>query len=155
VDSFCLGVYEWISAPMGPRCASTCDTGCLYYVLPWRSNKFRNNLGCCIHLAMVVGEKVVGTLVALSLAKKITVYAVARVYGFPKIYRRLARLTNATVSSPERRVAIRSSIQVGSSSVQFLCLEMVEGITPAWTNIQEDQTFANLFSLLLPLRYAY
>jgi ABC-type uncharacterized transport system YnjBCD permease subunit len=66
---------------------------------------------------------VFGTLVALSLAKKITVYTIARVYGFPKLYRRLARLTNATVSSPERRVAIRSSIQVGSTGMLLRFLQ--------------------------------
>jgi hypothetical protein len=65
--------------------------------------------------AMVGGEKVLGTLVALSIAKKVTVYTVARVYGFPKLYRRLARLTNTTVSSPGRRDTIRSSIKVRAS----------------------------------------
>lgn len=78
------------------------------------SNKFHNRVGVFIVAAieMVAGEKIVGTIVALSIAKKLTVYAAGRLYGFPRIYRRLARMTKAAVRSDAQSKNIRKSIQV-------------------------------------------
>lgn len=62
-------------------------------------------------VAMIGGEQVLGVMVAASLAKQATVYGIARLYGFPRLYRTLARLSNARFVTPTQRVALRRSIR--------------------------------------------
>lgn len=56
------------------------------------------------------GEAVIGGLVAFSLLKKVTAYGVARYYGFPKLYRKIAKATLRI--APTRQDAARSNEMV-------------------------------------------
>lgn len=57
------------------------------------------------------GETVVGGLIAFSLLKKATVYAIARYYGFPKLYRKLVRANMKLASSPEQAAQINAAVK--------------------------------------------
>lgn len=60
---------------------------------------------------MAVGTQVVGTLVAISVAKKATLYAAGRIYGFPRIYAGVMRATRAAGASPQSRRVVANSLQ--------------------------------------------
>lgn len=57
------------------------------------------------------GEQMLGGLIALSLMKKATVYGVARYYGFPRLYRRIARLNRTMNMSPHRAREVNNMIK--------------------------------------------
>lgn len=61
--------------------------------------------------AVMGGGTIIGGLIAFSLFKKVAAYGVARYYGFPKIYRKLARLNRLTASSSEHAKVINSNIK--------------------------------------------
>jgi hypothetical protein len=60
---------------------------------------------------MAVGSQVMGTLIAISVAKKLTLYAAGRVYGFPRIYAGIMRATRAAGAGPASRKAVSKSVQ--------------------------------------------
>lgn len=63
-------------------------------------------------MVAVHGENVLAALVALSVAKKVTVYGVARIYGFPRIYRRMIKMQRSVGASPAAQKKFRSALQV-------------------------------------------
>jgi hypothetical protein len=60
---------------------------------------------------MVAGTHIVGTLVAMSVAKKAALYTAGRLYGFPRIYGRIMRATRAAGASPRSRRTVAHSLQ--------------------------------------------
>lgn len=65
-------------------------------------------------------ENVVVALVALSVAKKVTVYGLARLYGFPRIYRRMIKLQRRVGATPAAQKQFRTTLQVSNELMEFL-----------------------------------
>lgn len=61
---------------------------------------------------MPAAGEVVGVLVAFSLAKKVAFYGVARLYGFPRIYRKAVKLQRNLGAPEEAQRSFRMTLQV-------------------------------------------
>lgn len=57
------------------------------------------------------GEMVVGGIVAFSLMKKVAAYGIARYYGFPKLYRKLARANQKLAPTAEQATSINGRVR--------------------------------------------
>lgn len=70
------------------------------------------SLGCIGDMVAVHGESIAAALVAFSLAKKVTVYGVARFYGFSRIYRKLVKMNRRIGAPPESQHKFGTSVKV-------------------------------------------
>ncbi len=57
-------------------------------------------------------ENVLGAVVAISIAKKVTVYGVARIYGFPRLYRKSIKFYRRMGAPPEQQLQFRDMLKV-------------------------------------------
>eukprot|EP00871_Galdieria_phlegrea_P005137 jgi/Galph1/5624/GphlegSOOS_G4300.1 len=54
---------------------------------------------------------VIGKLILLSLLKKVSVFVVAKTYGFPRLYRRLMECNRKFIKNPDTRKVVRNNVQ--------------------------------------------
>lgn len=74
-------------------------------------------------------ENVLGAVVALSVAKKLTVYGVARIYGFPRLYRKSIKFYRRMGAPPQQQVQFRDMLKVRWFLFQILYLAFIVLLT--------------------------
>lgn len=78
---------------------------------------------------MVVVEGVLGKIVMLSLAKKASVLLIAKLYGFPRLYRRMMEMNRRLIKNEATRTVVRDRTQVSR-----LCFRWVVKVC-GWTQL--------------------